>query len=127
MYNAGKILAGLVIFVGLATYPFWGSVGQPALQPKPVILSSAGKNCVESAEYMRANHMQLLDNWRHEVVRSEERTYVSKSNGKSFVKSLTNTCLDCHSNKSEFCDSCHNYASVKPYCWECHNVPKENI
>ena len=26
--------------------------------------------------------------------------------------SLSNTCLDCHSNKAEFCDRCHNYASV---------------
>ena len=28
--------------------------------------------------------------------------------------SLSNTCLDCHSNKAEFCDNCHTYASVKP-------------
>jgi hypothetical protein len=41
--------------------------------------------------------------------------------------SLSNTCLDCHSNKAEFCDRCHNYASVSPYCWDCHiDNPKEN-
>ena len=26
----------------------------------------------------------------------------------------------CHANKAEFCDRCHNYAAVKPYCWDCH-------
>ncbi|MGD8893899.1 MAG: menaquinol oxidoreductase, partial [Desulfobacterales bacterium] len=36
-----------------------------------------------------------------------------------------NTCLDCHEEKAEFCDKCHNYASVSPYCWECHIDPKE--
>ena len=29
-------------------------------------------------------------------------------------------CLDCHKNKSNFCDKCHDYMGVKPYCWECH-------
>jgi hypothetical protein len=25
--------------------------------------------------------------------------------------------------KKQFCEECHTYASVKPYCWECHVVP----
>jgi hypothetical protein len=41
--------------------------------------------------------------------------------------SLSNTCLDCHSNYTEFCERCHQYASIEPYCWDCHiNNPKEN-
>jgi hypothetical protein len=39
--------------------------------------------------------------------------------------SLTRTCLDCHSNKAEFCDRCHTYMAVDPYCWDCHVEPKE--
>ena len=42
---------------------------------------------------------------------------------KAFVMSLSNTCLDCHSNKADFCDKCHNYASVRPYCWDCPSEP----
>jgi len=34
--------------------------------------------------------------------------------------------MDCHNNKTKFCDQCHNYAGVSPYCWECHIEPKEN-
>ena len=26
--------------------------------------------------------------------------------------------------KADFCDKCHTYASVKPYCWDCHTEPK---
>ena len=129
MYNSVKIITGLIIFLGLATYPFWeGLIHVGKAEQKPVInLGTTETQCVESAEYMRANHMQLLEDWRHSVVRSEERSYKSFSNGKVFDKSLTNTCLNCHTNKKEFCDSCHNYASVKPYCWECHIVPGDKI
>ncbi len=81
--------------------------------------------CVRSTEYMKAEHMQLLDVWRDSVVRRGNRMYVSPS-GKEYNMSLSNTCLDCHSNKAEFCDKCHNYASVRPYCWDCHiDNPKE--
>jgi hypothetical protein len=68
---------------------------------------------------MKAEHMQLLDVWREAVVRRGERIYVSPD-GKEYNMSMSNTCLDCHSNKTEFCDRCHNYASVQPYCWDCH-------
>ena len=32
--------------------------------------------------------------------------------------SLTRTCMDCHSNKAEFCDRCHNYLAVRPVLLE---------
>jgi hypothetical protein len=37
------------------------------------------------------------------VVRNAEREFVNPE-GKTFNMSLSNTCLDCHSNKAEFCD-----------------------
>ena len=125
MYDAGKVITGLVIFLGLVTAPFWSGIGQSSPQPKVVIETEAEK-CVESAAFMRANHMQLLDDWRHEVVRGEQRTYVN-SHGEKFEKSLTHTCMGCHQNKEQFCDSCHNYASVDPYCWDCHTDHKGEI
>jgi len=39
--------------------------------------------------------------------------------------SLQNGCMTCHSNKKKFCDECHNYMAVVPYCWDCHIQPKE--
>jgi hypothetical protein len=39
--------------------------------------------------------------------------------------SLTGTCLDCHSDKEKFCDACHTYSAVDPYCWDCHVIPEE--
>lgn len=116
------IIVGLVVFAGLFSFPFWFNLGKAAPAPDLVLTpkAKAAKQCVLPTPYMRANHMQLLDTWRLKVVREGEREFVN-SQGKTFNMSLSNTCLDCHSNTAEFCDRCHNYNSVpNPYCWDCH-------
>ena len=70
---------------------------------------------------MRDTHMQILNEWRNAAVRDGERIYVN-SKGKKYVKSLTNTCMGCHTDKEKFCDRCHNTVGVAPYCWDCHNL-----
>jgi len=70
------------------------------------------------------SHMQMLNDWRDQAIRNGQRVYVA-TDGKEYVVSLQNTCMDCHNNKTKFCDQCHNYAGVTPYCWECHIEPKE--
>jgi hypothetical protein len=120
MYDTGKIAAGLLIFLALITYPIWHNkvVGQAAGQP--VLEKPIGETrCVESTAFMRASHMDLLNRWRDEVVRTSDRIYVA-SDGRVFNKSLTGTCLKCHANRAAFCDRCHDYAGVKPFCWDCH-------
>jgi hypothetical protein len=119
------IVLGLVIFLGLFTFPLWYNIlikaGKAAPAPEVVLTekAKAAKQCVMSTAYMKRDHMQLLDLWRHSVVRNAKREFVNPE-GKTFNMSLSNTCLDCHSNKAEFCDRCHDYASVRPYCFDCH-------
>ena len=122
MKNKGLIVTGLIIFLVVLLTPFWWNFGNQAEQPQPELTekAKAAKFCVESTEFMKTEHMQLLDQWRESVVRHGERVYVN-TQGKEFNMSLTNTCLDCHDNKDKFCDKCHDYASVRPYCWDCHN------
>jgi hypothetical protein len=125
MYDAGKILVGLVIFLALLTSPVWynGASGRASYVPEPKIVTEA-EQCVAPKDYMKANHMDLLNEWRDLVVRDGKRIYVS-FDGKEHIMSLSNTCMDCHSNKSDFCDSCHDYSGVTPYCWDCHVEPEE--
>ena len=128
MNDKKVIITGVIIFFIIVTFPFWYNRGKAAPQPELILTAKAkaAKECVRSTEYMNAEHMQLLDVWRDSVVRRGERIYVSPT-GKEYNMSLSNTCLDCHSNKADFCDRCHNYASVRPYCWDCHiDNPKEN-
>lgn len=125
MYDAGKILVGLIIFLVLLTSPIWynAASGRASYVPEPKIITKA-EQCVAPKDYMKANHMDLLNEWRDLVVRDGKRIYDS-FDGKEYIMSLSNTCMDCHSNKSEFCDSCHDYSGVKPYCWDCHVDPEE--
>lgn len=129
MYDKGKIIAAIVIFLALVTYPFYRNMGKAVAKPDlkldtPVIQQLTEKKCIESKEFMAANHMKLLNQWRDSVVRGGNKIYTSTS-GKTYQMSLQNTCMNCHSNKKQFCDECHRYASVKPYCWDCHITPKE--
>lgn len=127
MNDRNWILCGLIIFILLVAFPIFYNVAssKPAAAPELELLASAGDKCVRDTAFMQAEHMQLLDQWRHVVVRQGKRVYVNPE-GKEFNMSLSNTCLECHSNKAEFCDRCHDYASVKPYCWDCHiDNPKE--
>ncbi len=129
MHDSGKIITGIVIFVILVTFPIWYNLGRatPPPDPKidtPVIQALAVKKCIEPKNQMKYTHMEILDQWRQTVVRTGERIYTA-GDGKQYDMSLQNTCLKCHSNKSQFCDQCHNYLQVKPYCWDCHLAPKE--
>jgi hypothetical protein len=125
MYDSGKIIFGLVIFLILATFPFWYNVvdGKPNVQPELKYVTDA-KQCVRDTDWMKENHMHLLNQWRDDVVRKGER-YFKGPEGKVWEMSLSNTCMNCHSNKADFCDQCHNYMDVDPYCWSCHIAPEE--
>jgi hypothetical protein len=132
-YDRNKIVVGLTIFFAIVTLPFWPNVGKviPAPQPKldtPAIqkVEQKERKCVMPTDWMRAKHMRLLIDWREEVVRSEEASgpkdfrVFESPDGRKFTASLSNTCMNCHSNKTQFCDQCHNYVAVTPTCWGCH-------
>jgi hypothetical protein len=127
MYDAAKIVTGLAIFVVLAASPFWlnALAGPESAPPELVMPTNGSKHCVEDVATMRESHMRLLNEWRNTVVRTGQRVYVSKATGERYEMSLTNTCLSCHSKREDFCNRCHAYVAVDPYCWDCHVEPRE--
>ena len=123
MYNKGTIIPGLIIFVLLVTFPLWFNAFSTASDVPKVELPPGGeKQCVAPAAEMRASHMVMLNEWRDEVLRDGKRTAVTVG-GKEYRKGLQMACMECHTNKEKFCDSCHLYTSVKPYSWDCHLTP----
>ncbi|ASQ89569.1 hypothetical protein CHL67_00205 [Prosthecochloris sp. GSB1] len=116
-------LIGALALVLLVTVTAFRPDGgaEPVPQAKAAPVDSTV--CIASKEYMKAHHMQVLDKWRHEAVRDGDRIHVTPD-GRQFEKSL-NTCLGCHSKNRMFCFLCHQYANVKPTCWNCHLSPKE--
>ncbi len=127
--NGIKIIAGILIFVVLITFPFWYGKGKTSPQPAlsldtPAIAQLKEIRCVEDKKFMRANHMKLLLTWREAVVRDGKRHYTA-TDGRIFEAKLSGTCLKCHSNKQQFCDRCHSYVGAKPNCFSCHIISGE--
>ena len=114
-----KFFITALLFLGVAGYPLLHSAFAGGELPEPDT-SGAGEFCVESRDFMRANHMVLLHQWRDEVVRQNQRTYTN-SQGVHFEKSLSKTCLGCHKSNENFCESCHSSAGVDTYCFDCHS------
>jgi len=96
--------------------------------------------CVEEVAHMQANHMELLLEWREAVVRQGDTSRI-EINGRSYPKSLTKTCMGCHTDRQTFCYRCHEYANTLPAwpardlstaqegirCWNCHLQPEEGV
>lgn len=88
----------------------------------PVIPMGQGDSCVEDTDFMRRNHMDLLEHQRDETMKEGIR-------GKPYS---LKECLSCHavngpdaipvtaSSPKHFCRSCHDYAAVSIDCFQCH-------
>jgi len=112
----GASAVGLVAAADVSTSSF----GEIAI-PSPNKPADAA-NCVEPVAVMRRDHMKFLLHQRDTTVLEGER-------GKKY--SLVG-CIDCHNpakaneeivryeDPQHFCAGCHNYASVKIDCFECH-------
>ena len=125
MYNKGTIIPGLIIFVLFVTFPLWfNAFSTASTVPKTELPPGGEKECVAPLSEMRASHMVMLNEWRDDVLRDGDRVSVTVA-GKEYRKGLQMACMECHTNKEKFCDSCHDYVSVKPYCWDCHLSPTE--
>lgn len=112
-----------LLALAAAVLTLGGPVGlAQADAPKPVITKAVkGEQCVEDTEYMRRNHMKVLNHHRDETVLKGVRT----------KKHSLKECINCHASektgsvaaaKEDFCVSCHSYASVKIDCFDCHST-----
>jgi hypothetical protein len=126
MHDAGKVLVGLAIFLAVVTSPVWYQAASGAIAGPPDLkIESESPVCVAETSFMRALHMDLLDDWRDEAVRDGDRAYLGLG-GVEYDKSIGGTCLgSCHSNREEFCDRCHEYVGAEVYCWDCHAEQKD--
>jgi hypothetical protein len=119
-----RLLALGAVVLTTATLAWAGSddLVKASGAPKPVITKAVkGEQCVEPNDYMRRNHMKLLDHHRDETVLQGVRT----------KKYSLKECINCHASaktgsvaaaKEDFCVSCHSYAAVKIDCFDCHST-----
>jgi hypothetical protein len=121
MRDKTTIALGLGVFVVAVTFPIWYGIAAGGDAAAPALpLPAHATNCVESKQWMIANHPKLLSDWREAVVRQGAKEYTSKTYGTHHQMSLTKTCIECHGSRQQFCDKCHTYANVTLNCWGCH-------
>jgi hypothetical protein len=101
--------------------PFAYSVGRftwlSRSRPKPFlqVSSSSSTRCVRDIAWMRQNHRLLLFELRDKAAREGIRNEITLS-----------SCSQCHKDKTQFCDKCHNAANVHPDCFDCHSYSKSS-
>lgn len=105
-------IAGVIILS-----PFAYSVGRFAWAsvssaPRPFLQGAAdpSQRCVRDPSWMRQNHRIFLQELRDKTVRDGIRTEVT-----------LHSCSQCHKDKAQFCDKCHNAANLHPDCFDCHS------
>ena len=118
----------LAVFLVAALSTVWigALAGNAGPLPEPEITAEvrARGACALPAEEMRATHMDLLVRWRDEYVREGLHEY-EMPDGRMRPRSLTRTCMGCHTNYEQFCRRCHSQAGVEPDCWSCHATGSE--
>ena len=118
-YLSGAAGAWLLLLVAALAVAWPVIAADSSRVPKPVIEAGKGEQCVESTDFMRRNHMELLKHQRDATMHQGIRTRNHSLNG----------CIECHASRKNnsvvgseqnFCQSCHSYAAVKLDCFECH-------
>ncbi|MFZ1257843.1 MAG: hypothetical protein WAQ25_00015 [Candidatus Saccharimonas sp.] len=119
MLRTATLLLAFLALNAFASPVMVGTQRTAGSVPKPVIESARGGQCVESANFMRRNHMDLLMHQRDDTMRSGVRK----------TRHSLKECIACHASQNtnsvaasstNFCQSCHAYAAVKIDCFECH-------
>ena len=93
--------------------------------PKPVIDIARPGRCVEDTATMRREHPDMLKHQRDLTMHEGIRT----------PKHSLKECIGCHAStktgsvlgNNGFCQSCHEYASVKIDCFNCHASKPKRI
>ncbi len=125
MFDSGKILTGIAVFLIVVTFPIWYTAARGGAEgfDESTLDKPTNERCVLEKDLMRTKHMEILDDWRDSVVRHGMREVEVEGLEGSVTMSLTEGCLSCHKSYENFCQKCHDYADVTPYCWDCHIIP----
>jgi hypothetical protein len=120
IYDAPLTFLFLLLFVSAVLLPFGLALARGRAPFKPVLEMPFGKGpCVDDAETMRTAHMTMLHAWQNDAIRSGNRAYVAAS-GVSYEKSLSKTCMGCHTDEKTFCAACHDAVGASNNCFSCH-------
>ena len=109
----------LVAALVLMAVPLAYAVIALAARPKAVApyLEPAAPNttCILPKQRMRYDHMKYLRDVRDQVLREGKTEALTSARPAGF-----GSCQGCHVRREQFCDRCHERASVQLDCFGCH-------
>jgi hypothetical protein len=104
----------VVILVPIFYSVFGGVAGDDGDSPPFLVMPDPKyEQCVKETTYMRFHHWELLRQVREEYVRHGIRGDIS-----------LHGCRECHADREQFCNQCHNAVNLKPDCFGCHYYPE---
>jgi len=119
------LVRGSLAWISLAGMFFCALATQAAGEGSYVIEGSKAEkldSCVEPTDFMRRNHMEVIEHQRDETVHKGIRSTNHSLAG----------CIDCHVGydqqrqpvpvyaDGQFCRNCHEFAAVDMNCFDCH-------
>jgi hypothetical protein len=105
------LLMAVPLLYGVVTFAARENSPLPWLEP-----AKSGTTCILPREPMRYLHMTYLKTLRDQVVRQGDRSQVTGT----YAQGIT-SCRRCHEHREMFCNKCHEAASVRLDCFNCHS------
>ncbi len=120
------IVAAVIIVLPIGFSLVWAVAAPSAGGAEPFLVMPEGEEeCVEEVTYMRFQHMDLLLDLRDEVVREGSHRQVVLDGQ---VRQITlDGCWDCHTDRTQFCNRCHDSVNLNLNCFKCHHDPSSEL
>ncbi len=124
------LLTATLLLWSIGSYAAGNYSGPDRDENGNIVPTPKGEKCVEPTDVIRANHMKFLLHQRDQTMHKGIRT----------KQHSLKECINCHATPDEngkiarvfdedskhFCASCHQAASVKLDCFECHTDRPED-
>lgn len=109
------VLAVLIILLPVGYSVLSAVFSQTTPDGSPFLAKPEGADrCVRDTTYMRFHHMDFLKELRNQAAREGIRGDVTIAG-----------CRDCHTNRKQFCNRCHDAVNLHLDCFRCHYYPLE--
>ena len=129
LYRVAKLVLAVVLLSGLSAVAMAGEEASMAKGVEGSAKADKMESCVKPTDWMRRNHMDLIQHSRDKTVHEGIRIQKDSLSG----------CVDCHARydekqqavpvnaSGEFCSGCHSYVGESLSCFQCHStVPNAN-
>jgi hypothetical protein len=113
--HRGVILLALGLMAVPLLYAVLSFAARPSPAPAWLEPPRPGTTCVFPAADVRYEHMRHLKKLRDQVMREGRRDDITGARAQGL-----GSCRGCHAHREQFCDRCHDRASVRLDCFGCH-------